>query len=220
MRRPRVTLVLLLLASVSTLWVAPAAVAAVPQRSTVRSPDAERLQDERTAVRAVDGFWRGYFARIDQPYRPPRVLGGYVGTDGPLCGGEPSVPGNAFYCLPGDYLAWDEQLMTGGYREIGDAWVYMVIAHEWGHAIQARLERSQVSVAAELQADCLAGAALQGAADAGALQFEDGDKQEVVRTLVAVADDYPWTDPSSHGNAQERMSAYDSGAQHGVDGCL
>jgi len=56
-----------------------------------------------------------------------------------------------------------EALMGAGYQKIGRAWVYLIIAHEWGHAIQARLSRRMVSVAAELQADCLAGATLAGA---------------------------------------------------------
>ena len=102
------------------------------------------------------------------------MRGGYLGEDGPSCGGQPSVPFNAFYCPSQDFLAWDENLMAAGYQQIGDAWVYLIIAHEWGHAIQARLQADQVSVAAELQADCFAGATLFGAADRGLLQFERG----------------------------------------------
>jgi len=108
----------------------------------------------RAAVTAVDTFWRRHFSELSvQAYRKPRVSGGYTGTTGPRCAGEPSVPLNAFYCRPGDFLAWDEDLMAAGYSQIGDAWVYLIIAHEWGHAIQARLNRDRVSVAAELQAD-------------------------------------------------------------------
>jgi predicted metalloprotease len=133
---------------------------------------------------------------------------------------EPSVPGNAYYCPSGNFLAWDENLMRAGYTQIGDAWVYLVIAHEWGHAIQAQLPNQLVSQALELQADCLAGAALQGAADEQLVRIEPGDEQEIARTLTAVADDYPWTDESSHGDAQERTSAFQQGVADGVDSCL
>jgi hypothetical protein len=179
-----------------------------------------RTGDERTAVRIVNSFWRQWFADHGRRYVPPQVEGGYIGTRGPTCAGEPSVPGNAYYCPSGNFLAWDENLMRAGYTQIGDAWVYLVIAHEWGHAIQAQLPNRLVSQALELQADCLAGAALQGAADEGLVRIEPGDDQEIARTLAAVADDYPWTDQSSHGDAQQRTSAFQQGVSDGVDSCL
>ena len=40
------------------------------------------------------------------------------------------------YCADGDFLALEENLMAAGYRQIGDAWVYLINAHEWGHGIQ------------------------------------------------------------------------------------
>jgi uncharacterized protein len=176
--------------------------------------------DERGAVDATTAFWRETFpADFRQSYRPPRVLGGYVGEDGPSCGGQPSVPFNAFYCPSQDFLAWDENLMAAGYERIGDAWVYLIISHEWGHAIQARLRRGQVSVAAELQADCLSGAALLGAVNDGDLRLEQGDEEEIAQTLAVVADDFPWTDSRSHGNAEQRTSAFEAGANNGPRAC-
>jgi predicted metalloprotease len=110
--------------------------------------------------------------------------------------------------------------MAAGYEKIGDAWVYLIIAHEWGHAIQARLDQSLVSPAAELQADCLAGASLKGAAQDGLIQFEPGDDEEIGKTLSEVADDFPWTSESDHGNAQQRTSAFSQGANGGVAACI
>jgi uncharacterized protein len=179
-----------------------------------------RADDERTAVSATDRFWQAWFTDEGRRYVRPRVAGGYVGSNGPSCGGQRSVPGNAYYCPAGNFLAWDENLMQAGYTQIGDAWVYLVIAHEWGHAIQAQLPDRLVAQAVELQADCLAGAALQGAADQGLVQIQEGDEQEIARTLQAVADDFPWTDVTSHGNAQQRTSAFQAGVADGVDGCL
>jgi len=182
--------------------------------------DDTRAGDEATAVRIVNEFWQGWFAKQGRRYVPPRVEGGYIGRNGPSCGGEPSVPGNAYYCPDGNYLAWDENLMRAGYTQIGDAWVYLVIAHEWGHAIQGQLPSRYVSQAIELQADCLAGAALQGAADQGLVRIEPGDDEEIATTLEAVADDYPWTDQGSHGDARQRIAAFRAGASRGVDSCL
>jgi uncharacterized protein len=176
--------------------------------------------DEREAVNATNTWWREAFPdEFRHSYLPPQVLGGYVGEDGPTCGGQPSVAFNAFYCPSQDFLAWDENLMAAGYERIGDAWVWLIIAHEWGHAIQARLRADQVSVAAELQADCFAGATLFGAAERGLLQFERGDTQELQETLAAVADDYPWTQESDHGDARQRINAFNQGAQGGPTAC-
>jgi predicted metalloprotease len=188
--------------------------------ATVAVPADSPAVDERSAVAVVDQFWRRHFADTGQSYRSPRVVGGYVGTGGPSCGGKPAVAGNAVYCTAGDFLAWDERLMAAGYEQIGDGWVYLVIAHEWAHAIQARLDRSQVSVAAELQADCLAGAALQGAVEQGLVALEAGDSEELAQGLVASADDYPWTDVRSHGDAQQREAAFSTGTYGGVNACV
>jgi predicted metalloprotease len=178
-------------------------------------------EDERTAIQTTEAYWRRHFSELfGRQYHSPRVAGGYRGQNGPRCAGESAVQFNAFYCPAGDFLAWDEDLMAAGYERIGDAWVYLIIAHEWGHAVQAQLGSDQVSVAAELQADCLAGAALQGAAEDGLLTIESGDSEEIAKTLAAVADDFPWTKESDHGDAQQRIAAFNKGAQDGAKACV
>ena len=202
--------------------VAPADVPAANTINAAPGPDdpETRAVDEDTAVRITGEFWDRWFADQGVRYDPPTVAGGYVDDNGPACAGEPSVPGNAYYCPVGNFLAWDENLMQAGYAEIGDAWVYLVIAHEWAHAVQAQLPDRFVSQRVELQADCLAGASLEGAARLGLVQIEPGDADEIAQTLQAVADDYPWTDESSHGNARQRTAAFQQGVDDGVEGCL
>jgi predicted metalloprotease len=191
-------------------------------RTPVRSPlPAGMAEDEDSAVQATNTFWTRHFAeQFGGSYSPPQIAGGYLGTQGPPCGGQPSVPFNAFYCQPSDFIAWDENLMSAGYKQIGDSWVYLIISHEWGHAIQARVDRTLVSVAAELQADCLAGATLQGASRDGTVRFEPGDREELSRTLSAVADNFAWTKESDHGNARQRIQAFNAGARTGVQACI
>jgi hypothetical protein len=176
---------------------------------------------EQSAVKVVDGFWKRHFTELfGLPYTSPRVSGSYLGTNGPSCGGQPAIAFNAFYCRPGDFLAWDENLMSSGFQKVGDSWVYLVIAHEWGHAIQARIKRGLTAISIELQADCLAGATLQGAANDGLVTVEPGDAQELARTLEAAADDYPWTNQRDHGDAQQRISSFNTGAAKGVKACF
>lgn len=210
----------LALAGTSAFAGTGAAVAVTPAEPA----PAENLQtDIATAQTATDTYWASHWNDFfDGSYTPPTVVGLYDGTNpatAPVCGGQPLGPGNAYYCPEGDYVAWDAGLMTNGYRS-GDAWPYLVVAHEWGHAIQNRLPQSLVTAAPELQADCLAGAALFGAAADGTLVFEDGDQQELVAALSALADQTPWTKSGDHGDALERVNAFSTGRQGGVEACL
>lgn len=225
MTRPRAAVLTAALA-VLTLLVSGCGVISVESgdggRPAIDSADLTELaQDERTAVNITDRFWREVFPEtFGRSYRSPDVQGGYRGRGGPTCGGQPSVPNNAFYCPSEDFLAWDENLMAAGYNQIGDAWVYLIIAHEWGHAIQYRLAKELQTPDAELQADCLAGATLYGAVKDQTLQFEQGDERELTRALTELADDTPWTQEGDHGDTFERIGAFGQGRTGGVDACL
>ncbi|MFI0482126.1 neutral zinc metallopeptidase [Actinomadura sp. 9N215] len=210
--------------------------AAQGTRVATRSPDPRRTarppgafdedgfqEDLRTAETVTDDYWRRHWERLfTGRYRSPRVVGLYNGRDpqtAPACGDERLQRDNAAYCPPGDFVAWDAHLMRSGYAR-GDAWVYLVIAHEWGHAVQNRLRRGLVSPAAELQADCLAGAVLYGSSDEGALRFEDGDEQELVDAFQLIGDKAPWTKPGDHGTAVERLRSFSRGGTNGVKACF
>ncbi|MET7760984.1 neutral zinc metallopeptidase [Streptomyces sp. NPDC005393] len=178
--------------------------------------------DINAAVSVTNAYWQTHWAELfTGAYNPPQVLGPYDGAaaDVPSCGGTPLPNDNAVYCPDGDFVAWDMDLMRWGH-ERGDAWVYLVIAHEWGHAVQNRLDAGLVDLARELQADCLAGAVLFGAAKDKTLTFEDGDTNELADALTALADKTPWTNTSDHGDASQRVSYFSRGAQSGVKGCL
>lgn len=174
--------------------------------------------EARDAVGVVDRFWQAHWNdHFTGAYASPTVRGAYTpGTaDAPACAGQPAVAFNAFYCSAEDFVAWDAALMSAGYEQ-GDAWVYLVIAHEWAHAVQRRVQGLS-AVAAELQADCLAGATLFGSAD---LRFEPGDEEELAQALTALADDTPWTDSQDHGDARQRIGAFSDGGNGGVGACL
>lgn len=199
----------------------------VPEPTAARTPggfdENEFQEDLRTAETITDDYWRRHWERLfTGRYRSPRVVGLYNGRDPrttPVCGDERLQRGNAAYCPAGDFVAWDVHLMRSGYAR-GDAWVYLVIAHEWGHAIQNRLRRGLVSPAAELQADCLAGAVLYGSAGDGTLKFEDGDEQELVDAFRIIGDRAPWTKPGDHGTSDQRLRSFSRGGAKGVNSCF
>jgi predicted metalloprotease len=187
--------------------------------------EAELAEDIDTAVNVTNDWWSRHWKDFfTGRYTPPNVVGIYDGNDvenAPTCFGESLPPGNAFYCPDGDYVAWDRTLLELGY-EIGDAWPYLIIAHEWGHAIQADLEMSLHSQQYELQADCLAGAVLYGAAreTPPTLEFEPGDEKEIVEGLNFIADEVPWGMSGDHGDSFQRIEAFNLGRTDGVPGCL
>lgn len=180
------------------------------------------LSDVRTAVRVVSKFWaRHWNDYFPGDYIPPTVLGLYDGTAAspPLCGAEPLSGDNAYYCPTADFVAWDVGLMSRGYED-GDAWPYLVVAHEWAHAIQARVGGSLTLRATELQADCLAGATLFGAVIDGDLRLEPGDQDELAKGLSGLGDETPWTRTEDHGDSFERINAFDQGRLGGILPCF
>ena len=183
----------------------------------------ELADDMASAQEIVNGYWTQHWTDFyTGSWNPPRVEGLYDGTDPadtPSCDGVPLETENAYYCESGDYLAWDASLLVEGADQIGDSWVYLVIAHEYGHAVQARLDPSEVATGYELQADCLGAAALYGAVADGTLKFELGDEQELINSLSALADQMAWTMSADHGDPFQRVQWFTLGRNGGVNAC-
>ncbi|WP_239162097.1 neutral zinc metallopeptidase [Acrocarpospora phusangensis] len=177
--------------------------------------------DVRLARCLAEAFWTQRFQASGASYRPVTEFVAYTGFDGPACGGEPSVPNNAFYCSDGHFIAFDANWLEGLYQQLGDAAVYVVIPHEFGHAVQAQLVQNfNFSVERELQADCYAGGTLSALIQAGQLQAEDGDDVEVMNNLIAAGDPTDaWWEPGAHGTPERRQAAFVTGYQQGVGAC-
>ena len=140
---------------------------------------------------------------------------------GPRCGEERAPAKNAFYCPAGDFIAWDESgLVIPYYVQAGDFAAAFVLAHEFGHAMQARLpQRERLTVLSELQADCFAGAWARYVQNQGRL--EAGDLDEATLAVFS-ARDVPgteFTDPRAHGTGFERTRAFTDGYAEGPGAC-
>ncbi|MET1044908.1 MAG: neutral zinc metallopeptidase [Microbacteriaceae bacterium] len=184
--------------------------------------------DYDAAVNLTNQYWATHFSEyVPGSYAPPHL---YIGAELPAglydapaetvyCGSTLLTDLNAWYCVIEDFVAFDIDLMLHSLT-VGDAFIYFVVAHEWGHAIQARAAPEQRDQRIELQADCLAGAALQGMANDGTLVFEPGDSEELVAGVASLGDPRPWTYPGDHGSADERVGELTRGMQLGVAACL
>ncbi|MBW0109412.1 neutral zinc metallopeptidase, partial [Pseudonocardia sp. KRD-182] len=195
-------------------------------------------------VNSLDAYWTDAFARSGQTYQPPRTnfFAGGVNT---ACGSASSAVG-PFYC-PGDNEVYidlgffDELEQTFGARGGPFARAY-VIAHEYGHHIQALLgtnSRVQTgdtgptsgSVRLELQADCYAGVwanhATTTPTSSGEPLIVDVTQDDVAAALdtaARIGDDYIQTqlgggqvDESqfSHGSSAQRELWYTTGYETG-----
>jgi predicted metalloprotease len=140
---------------------------------------------------------------------------------GPRCGTELAPARNAFYCPAGDFIAWDESgLVIPFYVRSGDFAAAFVLAHEFGHAMQARLpRRERLTILSELQADCFAGAWSRHVQEQGML--EAGDLDEATLAVFSARDlpGTPFTDPRAHGSGFERTRAFTDGYKDGTQRC-
>lgn len=193
-------------------------------------PDMETLIG--LTITDLELFWAVELPAVfDVEYTPVSAFGPYRVSEGdvPICGG-PLSPSqyevNAFYCGLNDTVQWDEEgLMAPLYGGYGDFTVALVLAHEWGHAVQARfgLDDSVPTIVSELQADCLAGA-WTGRIDrleSDLLQLDPGDLEEGMAGFLLIGDSLGSapTGPNAHGNSFARLSAFFDGYALGTDHC-
>lgn len=191
--------------------------------------DSEAVQQHRqlisAAAQSIDGYWSSAVPEIyGEKYVPPRIFGAYdPSRDSVICSAEEAAhQGNAFFCIRQNYIAWDEPtLFLKLHREISPLAPIVVLAHEWGHAIQAQLGAYyDRDIESELGADCLAGAWAGNAAEEGLLTREDFDR--ALDTLIAAQDpeDVPWIAADAHGTAYERGRAFGNGVEAGPKRCI
>ncbi|WP_433251805.1 neutral zinc metallopeptidase [Streptosporangium sp. CA-135522] len=177
--------------------------------------------DVQLAKELSEAYWSRAFSAEGLTYRPVTAFTPYRGDDGPDCGGQPSVPNNAFYCPVGHFIAYDESWMRKLYEEMGDGSVYVIIPHELGHAVQVQLNNDfRLNVERELQADCYAGGTLGTLVEGGSLEAEPGDKDELLINLAAAGDPTDdWLRPDAHGTAEQRQAVFAKGYNEGTKAC-
>ncbi|WP_395728018.1 neutral zinc metallopeptidase [Nakamurella sp.] len=189
------------------------------------------------AVAVTQRFWAESFAgRVNgdgtpEEWSAPELWNGdgfYDSDAGSVadCGDGKNYTGNAFFCgnatKGSGFLAWDLQFFHQ-HLDLGRTMVYMVIAHETGHAVQARLVHDGVDGALfdgskryELQADCFGGASLGRAVRDGYLTLPADAQDEMVQVASAFGGD-----PAGHGSPDQRNDSFQRGFASGDMGtCL
>ncbi|MEO6627908.1 MAG: neutral zinc metallopeptidase, partial [Aquihabitans sp.] len=183
------------------------------------------------AIVDLQAYWGKTFPEVyGAPYKP--ISGGFYAIDRnsnarllPCQPGDINVVlNNAYYCPNDDAVAWDqENLMPDLAEKFGDFVVAVVLAHEWGHAIQERSGFKAATVVMELQADCFAGAWVKHVQDDPNSNFtvstEALDKALAGVLWLRDAPGGKATDPNAHGSGFDRVGAFQSGFEQGAGRC-
>ena len=214
-------------AACSTLPLTPvsqptASAAANPSRTDGSASLAEFRGDIDESRSSVEQYWSAVLTRRGDRFQPISQLIAYRGANDVRCAGSALGLNNAAYCADGDFIAYDARWAQRSFRQIGDAFIYYLIGHEYGHAMQRRLGIThRFTIQHELQADCFAGAYIGDSVRAKQLQLQTGDLRELRRGLAAVADDesQPWFAAGAHGTAAQRTSSFFNGYNRSLRAC-
>ncbi|MFL6130125.1 MAG: neutral zinc metallopeptidase [Mycobacteriales bacterium] len=181
------------------------------------------------AISDIEKFWTEQMPEVFSE-RYDRVKAFYsIDPDGsraaPCTDNAADIRGNAFYCPARDIVAWDRNgLFPDLQKRFGDFLVAMVLAHEWGHAIQKRTRMpSNRTIVVETQADCYAGAWTAYALKGGAPHFEI--QRPVLDTALSgyllfrdpLGSDQD--DRQAHGSGFDRISGFQDGFEKGTRFC-
>lgn len=178
--------------------------------------------DVRAAIDTAQRYWQDAFEQSGRRFAPVSRIIPYTRDGEVSCGGQALTRNNAAYCADGDFIAYDSRWAQAAWRQVGDAFIYYMLDHEYAHGIQVRFGlQYRYTIEQELQADCLAGATLGDSIRANRLSLEDGDIQELQDGLAAVADDpgQPWFAEGSHGSAEQRSTAFFGGYRRSIAAC-
>jgi predicted metalloprotease len=184
----------------------------------------------RIAIADIERFWEATYPTLyGASYEPVQdVIAARPGTPLPSCGGAAmgydDVRHNAYYCPGDNHIVYDdEELFPTFFRDFGEFAPALVMAHEWGHAIQDRAHLfDRKSVFVELQADCFAGSWLASVGRGERLlQLEGGELDSALAALLALRD-APGSDPDNpraHGSAFDRTGSFQTGFLSGPTAC-
>ena len=99
----------------------------------------------------------------------------------------------------------------------------LVMAHEYGHAVQARVGYPRTSILIETQADCLAGAwtAWVAAGEAEHTSIREVELDQVLGGYLQLRDPVGTddTEQEAHGSFFDRVSAFQEGFDAGAEAC-
>jgi predicted metalloprotease len=190
----------------------------------------------RQAISDIEEFWDGAYGQtFDGQFEPVEALVSWDANgfeDASFCGADTYGLVNAGFCHDDRRIGWDRGQLLPDLRDaFGDMGVAMVLAHEYGHAVQLQsgmVKESTPTLVSEQQADCLAGVYVRWVAEGNSSRFTVSTGDGLNNVLAAVIG---FRDPllnendpevsimDEHGSAFERVSAFQFGFTDGPGAC-
>jgi len=206
---------------------------------TESAPAPKRTDDYRetieNAIDDIQTFWsEEYDDLYGDEYEPipeARIIAARPGVRLPKCQGTTltyeDAQENAFYCYESNFIAYDDvNLFPRLHRDFGGLAVPLVMAHEWGHAIQDRAENDfQADVLKELQADCFAGAWVGHVAEGNAttdIAVRGGHLDLAMSAMLEFRDPVGTAsdEQGAHGSGFDRVTSFQAGFSDGPAACV
>jgi predicted metalloprotease len=185
------------------------------------------------AIDDIQRYWSEAFPELYgaayQPIPKDRIIAARPGIKLPRCQGATltydDAKDNAFYCYRSNFIAYDDVgLFPRLNRDFGRMAVALVLAHEWGHAVQDRASNArQPTILKELQADCFAGGWLAHIANGGSasVKLEGGSLDSALAAMLNFRDPVGTAadEQGAHGSGFDRTSAFEDGFESGSVAC-
>jgi predicted metalloprotease len=172
------------------------------------------------AIADIGKYWQTRLTGISVGYETPNVIG--CDEDATDLGCLLAFFGKALYSGGNNSIYYDREFFETEFAEKGDFAPIFVLAHEWGHLVQAHVGLYSLdlySIDYELQADCMAGVYARNANQRKLLAL--GDLEVAAASLLGLADPdgVAWYDEGAHGTSEERIYAFQAGFHEGLGVC-
>jgi predicted metalloprotease len=200
----------------------------------------------KTALSAVLSYWAATYPSVAKGAALPPLRGKLYSIDGaevvrthqgPASASDEKclqkrlgfIIDNAAYCQLDDSIVWDRapnHLLPVLADTYGSAVTALVFAHEFGHAVQHRLQAThpdERTIDVESQADCAAGAFAAAALDGrtGPLHLTSAELDRALVGYLQIRDSTPDSPADiSHGDGFDRLNSVQQGIQDGATHCF
>jgi predicted metalloprotease len=172
----------------------------------------------------IEDYWTQVYPVVSngQEWPPLRNIEPFHPDQPPMCGDQSAQGYVLFYCVPDDYVGWDNAMgMPRVYDQGGDYAVAALLATQWGLAALTRLGDESDEKTSTLRGDCLAGAytasvIIHDRPETSTYHISPGDLDEAITALLVFRGE---GDVERQGAGWARVKAFREGVMNGVRAC-
>ena len=173
----------------------------------------------------LEDYWTQVYPELTdgQAWPPLAGIEAFTPDNAPMCGDQSTADYPLFYCVPDDYVGWDNVgVMPEVYRQGGDYAVATLLATQYGLAALTRLGDESDEKTSTLRGDCLAGGytasvIIYNRPETSTYHISPGDLDEGIKALLVFRGE---GDVERQGAGFERVRAFREGVINGAESCL